>query len=137
LANRASERKHALLNDGGHFADVTNRFASIVENPRAPFNLRGERIDLGLVLLRFILQFACMQAKVPEMSVASMWDGPSIADVGNSWEDDPKINDLVVRLAARRTALDAAERPLPMSSQAVPPRSKTRPKRSLPACSRP
>ena len=66
----------------------------------------------------------CMQAKVPEMSVASMWDGPSIADVGNSWEDDPKINDLVVR-------------PLRMSSQAVPPRSKTRPKRSLPACSRP
>jgi hypothetical protein len=51
-----------------------------------------------------------MQAKVPEMSVASMWDGPSIADVGNSWEDDPKINDLVVRLAARRTALDAAEK---------------------------
>jgi hypothetical protein len=52
----------------------------------------------------------CMQAKVPEMSVASMWDGPSIADVGNSWEDDPKINDLVVRIAARRTALDAAEK---------------------------
>ena len=52
----------------------------------------------------------CMQAKVPEMSVASMWDGPSIADVGNSWEDDPKINDLVVRLAARRTPLDAAEK---------------------------
>ena len=52
----------------------------------------------------------CMQPKVPEMSVASMWDGPSIADVGNSWEDDPKINDLVVRLAARRTALDAAEK---------------------------
>jgi hypothetical protein len=52
----------------------------------------------------------CMQAKVPEMSVASMWDGPSIADVGNSWEDDPKISDLVVRLAARRTALDAAEK---------------------------
>ena len=52
----------------------------------------------------------CMQAKVPEMSVASMWDGPSIADVGNSWQDDPKINDLVVWLAARRTALDAAEK---------------------------
>jgi hypothetical protein len=44
------------------------------------------------------------------MSVASMWDGPSIADVGNSWRDDPKIQDLVARLAARRTPLDAAER---------------------------
>jgi len=51
----------------------------------------------------------CVQPKVPEMSVAAMWDGPSIADVGNSWQDDPKVKDLVVRLAARRTPLDAAE----------------------------
>jgi hypothetical protein len=51
----------------------------------------------------------CMQPKVPQMSLASMWDGPSIADVGNSWHDDPKIRDVVVRLAARRTPLDAAE----------------------------
>src|ERR1700691_3012185 len=51
----------------------------------------------------------CVQPKVPEMSVAAMWDGPSIADVGNSWQDDPKLKDLVVRLAARRTPLDAAE----------------------------
>jgi hypothetical protein len=52
----------------------------------------------------------CAQPKVPQMSVAAMWDGPSIADVGNSWQDDPKIKDLVVRLAARRTPLDAAEK---------------------------
>jgi hypothetical protein len=52
----------------------------------------------------------CAQPKVPQMSVASVWDGPSIADVGNSWQDDPKIQDLVARLAARRTALDDAEK---------------------------
>jgi hypothetical protein len=52
----------------------------------------------------------CVQPKVPQMSVAAMWDGPSIADVGNSWQDDPKIKDLVARLAARRTPLDAAEK---------------------------
>ena len=52
----------------------------------------------------------CAQPKVPQMSVASMWDGPSIADVGNSWQDDPKIQDLVARLSARRTPLDAAEK---------------------------
>ena len=51
----------------------------------------------------------CMQPKVPQMSVSAMWDGPSIADVGNSWQDDPKIKDLVTRLAARRTPLDVAE----------------------------
>ena len=51
-----------------------------------------------------------MQTKIPQMSVAAMWEGPSIADVGNAWEDDPKIKDLVARLAARRTPLDAAEK---------------------------
>lgn len=52
----------------------------------------------------------CVQPKVPQMSVAAMWDGPSIADVGNSWQDDPKIKDLVARLAARRIPLDVAEK---------------------------
>jgi hypothetical protein len=50
----------------------------------------------------------CAQAKVPQLSVAAMWDGPSIADVGNTWQDDPQIKDLVARLAARRTPLDGA-----------------------------
>ncbi len=52
----------------------------------------------------------CVQPKVPQMSVAAMWDGPSITDVGNAWQDDSKIKDLVTRLAARRTPLDAAEK---------------------------
>jgi hypothetical protein len=52
----------------------------------------------------------CVQPKVPQMAVAAMWDGPSIADVGDSWQDDPKIKDLVSRLAARRTPLDDAEK---------------------------
>ena len=52
----------------------------------------------------------CVQPKVPQMSVAAMWDGPSIADVGNAWQNDPKMQDLVTRLSARRTSLDAAEK---------------------------
>jgi len=52
----------------------------------------------------------CVQPKVPQMSIAAMWDGPSVADVGNSWQEDPKIKDLVARLAARRTPLDSAEK---------------------------
>jgi hypothetical protein len=39
-----------------------------------------------------------------------MWDGPTIAEVGNSWQDDPKIQDLVARLAARRTPLNDAKK---------------------------
>jgi hypothetical protein len=51
----------------------------------------------------------CVQPKVPQMSIAAIWDGPSIADVGKAWEDNPALKDLVVRLAARRTPLDVAQ----------------------------
>jgi hypothetical protein len=52
----------------------------------------------------------CVQPKVPELSTASMWDGPSIADVGGSWQNDPKVKDLVALIAARRTPMDAAQK---------------------------
>jgi len=52
----------------------------------------------------------CVQPKVPELSAASMWDGPSIADVGGSWQDDPQVKDLVDLVAARRTPLESAQK---------------------------
>jgi len=52
----------------------------------------------------------CNQIKVPELSVAAVWAGPPIDDVGNAWQNDPQIRDLVPRLAARRTPLDEAEK---------------------------
>jgi hypothetical protein len=52
----------------------------------------------------------CVQPKVPELSSASMWDGPSIADVGGGWQNDPKVKDLVALVAARRTPIDAAQK---------------------------
>jgi len=52
----------------------------------------------------------CAQAKVPGLSVGAMWDGPSIEGVGDSWQDDPKLKDLVAFAAARRTPLDAAQK---------------------------
>ena len=52
----------------------------------------------------------CNQVKVPEISVAAVWAGPSIDDVGNAWEEDATIRDLVARLAARRTPLDNAQK---------------------------
>ena len=39
-----------------------------------------------------------------------MWNGPSIADVGNTWQDDDKVKDLVAQISARRTPLDAAQK---------------------------
>ncbi len=52
----------------------------------------------------------CNQLKVPEISVAAVWAGPSIDGVGDTWENDPTIRELVPRLAARRTPMDEAEK---------------------------
>jgi hypothetical protein len=52
----------------------------------------------------------CAQAKVPEISLAAVWDGPSLDDATAKWKDDAKVSALVPRLAARRTPLDEAEK---------------------------
>jgi hypothetical protein len=63
----------------------------------------------------------CNQIKVPELSVAAVWAGPPIDDVGNAWEDEPTIKDLVARLAARRTPLDAAQAAIADAIGGTPP----------------
>jgi hypothetical protein len=50
----------------------------------------------------------CVQAKVPEISVAAVWDGPPIEPTG-ARQVTPEIKDLVVRLAARRTPMEEAQ----------------------------
>jgi len=52
----------------------------------------------------------CVQAKVPELSVAAVWAGPSLDDVQDKWKDDARIGALVAKLAARRTTLEEAEK---------------------------
>src|SRR5450432_1457646 len=52
----------------------------------------------------------CVQAKVPEISLAAVWDGPALDDATAKWKDDAKVSALVPRLAARRTPLDEAEK---------------------------
>jgi len=52
----------------------------------------------------------CNQIKVPELSVAAVWTGPSIDGVGSAWEENTTTRDLVARLAARRTPLDDAQK---------------------------
>ena len=51
----------------------------------------------------------CQQLKVPEIAVASVWNGPSIDGV-DSKPSDPKEADLVARLAARRTPMEDAKK---------------------------
>lgn len=52
----------------------------------------------------------CPQAKVPEISIAAVWSGPAIDDVGTNWKDDAKIAELVAKLAARRIPLEQAQK---------------------------
>jgi hypothetical protein len=52
----------------------------------------------------------CAQAKVPEISLAAVWDGPALDEAASKWKDDTRISALVPRLAARRTPLDEAEK---------------------------
>lgn len=51
----------------------------------------------------------CSQAKVPEISLAAVWAGPPLDDLAPRWRDDPRIHEMVARLAARRTPLADAE----------------------------
>ena len=52
----------------------------------------------------------CPQIVVPKLSVTAFWTGPSIDDVGDAWMKDKTVNDLVLRLAGRRTPLTDAEK---------------------------
>jgi hypothetical protein len=52
----------------------------------------------------------CAQAKVPEISVAAVWNGPDLDDATSKWRENAKVSALVPRLAARRTPLDEAEK---------------------------
>ncbi|MGJ4930130.1 hypothetical protein ACQR1I_07980 [Bradyrhizobium sp. HKCCYLS2038] len=52
----------------------------------------------------------CPQAKVPEISIAAVWSGPAVDDVGASWKTDAKLAELVARLAARRIPLEQAQK---------------------------
>ncbi|TDQ33593.1 hypothetical protein [Phyllobacterium brassicacearum] len=52
----------------------------------------------------------CIQRKVPELSIGQVWNGPEIPETAGNWNADPKIEDLVGELAARRNPLDAAQK---------------------------
>ena len=52
----------------------------------------------------------CVQAKVPEISVAAIWAGPPIDDAEKTWENDARVKELVLRLAPRRVPIEDAQR---------------------------
>jgi hypothetical protein len=52
----------------------------------------------------------CQQLKVPEISIASIWNGPPIDAIDTTKPADPQQQELVARLAARRTPIEDARK---------------------------
>src|SRR5215510_3442439 len=51
----------------------------------------------------------CVQAKVPEISLAAVWAGPPLDEATAKWKNDAKVSLLVPKLAARKTTLEEAK----------------------------
>ena len=65
--------------------------------------------DPGAAATRRDPDWPCQQIKVPTISAAAVWSGPSLEGLG-PWSADEEVADLVARLAARRTPLDEAQK---------------------------
>lgn len=52
----------------------------------------------------------CVQAKVPEISLAAVWAGPPIDEVASLWKENADVVALVEQLASRRVPIDQAQK---------------------------
>ena len=50
----------------------------------------------------------CIQRKVPELSMAQVWNGPELPASARAWASDQDVADLVKEVSARRVPLDEA-----------------------------
>src|SRR5215831_7334501 len=51
----------------------------------------------------------CQQIKVPQLSVASVWSGPSIDQQQDGWRQDQTVAELVRETAQRRMPVEQAQ----------------------------
>jgi hypothetical protein len=65
----------------------------------------------------------CVQAKVDQLSVAAIWDGPAI-DEKADWQKDPEVSRLVQMLASRRVPVEKAEAELKAFAEKQPEASR-------------
>ena len=50
----------------------------------------------------------CIQRKVPELSMASLWQGPPAEEALTNWRDDAEVGAIVGRVAPRRVPIEEA-----------------------------
>ena len=51
----------------------------------------------------------CQQIKVPQLSLAAVWSGPSLDPQQGDWREKPQIADLVHEVAQRRVPIEQAQ----------------------------
>jgi hypothetical protein len=104
---------------GGNFATLTTRDCAAKGGKQAMKTLRlwlfttamlGAAMRLAAAADPRYPDWPCVQAKVPELSIAAVWDGPSTEQAQKVWQDDPTIGNLVARLAARRIPIEEAQK---------------------------
>ncbi|HEV7879662.1 hypothetical protein [Bradyrhizobium sp.] len=81
--------------------------------------------DRGLAADPRYPDWPCVQAKVPDISLAAVWDGPDLDDAARNWKNDAKVSGIIPRLAARRTPLDEAEKTIAEFLSAATAKSET------------
>ena len=52
----------------------------------------------------------CIQRKVPELTIAQIWNGPELPDTASAWQKDKDVSDLVGELAQRRIPISDAQK---------------------------
>jgi chromosome segregation ATPase len=80
-------------------------------HPRLAHSLRSCLAGMAFLVLAspaLASDWPCVQRKVPEISLVSVWTGDPLDAVKDSWRSDRAVADLVDRLAARRTPLEEA-----------------------------
>lgn len=65
-------------------------------------------------------EWPCIYRKVPELSAATIWDGPPITDT-TSWRKDETVRKLSEYLVSRRVKADAAEAAIKKYADGLPP----------------
>jgi hypothetical protein len=66
--------------------------------------------DLSLAADPRYPDWPCAQAKVPEISLAAVWAGPSLGDAEEKWKSDPKVSALVEKAGARKIPIEDARK---------------------------
>jgi hypothetical protein len=62
----------------------------------------------------------CIQRKVPELSVAQVWNGDELPESAKEWEKDFRLADLVADLVKRSNAIDNARKQISDYASALP-----------------